>query len=233
MERLEYWKLCDEYSIMHAALIFSGYFPQDVESNMDSFNEKNFPGYVATRTALCGAIRAGKISPVYFADSINNDDEGTYIDIRRTLLSANDLFLFFKRKGYIVEHFERDANIGHISNESGPTFPLKLAAANKAWAAVTSNPSLISGKTPKQALTKWLLDNAAELGLLKKDGTPNNAGIEEVCKVANWKPEGGAPPTPIQGGVEPRQALVRVSGLKRGGASTRSSFEEIDDEIPF
>ncbi len=37
---------------------------------------------------------------------------------------------------------------------------------------------------------------ASEYGLTKEDGSPNEQGIDEVAKVANWKPGGGVAKTP-------------------------------------
>lgn len=54
----------------------------------------------------------------------------------------------------------------------------------------------INGKTPKQALEKWLRENAADFGLTDEDGSPVNLAIEECSKVANWKLDGGPPKTP-------------------------------------
>ena len=68
----------------------------------------------------------------------------------------------------------------------------KLAAAVRAWQAVTDP----AGRHPKQALAKWLRENAAEFGLTDDEGKPNETGIEEAAKVANWQPGGGAPKTP-------------------------------------
>lgn len=72
----------------------------------------------------------------------------------------------------------------------------KLAAAVEAWEAVTNDPKALQGKTPKQALEKWLRANAQKYYLLNKDSSINNAGIQQICKVANWQPEGGAAKTP-------------------------------------
>jgi len=52
------------------------------------------------------------------------------------------------------------------------------------------------GKTPKQALAKWLREHAAEFGMTDDEGKPNETGIEEAAKMANWQPGGGAPKTP-------------------------------------
>ena len=68
-------------------------------------------------------------------------------------------------------------------------------AAVLAWRA-TENESAIGGKSPKQALMKWLREHAADFGLTDEDGKPNETGIEEAAKVANWQPMGGAPKTP-------------------------------------
>lgn len=42
----------------------------------------------------------------------------------------------------------------------------------------------------------WLRSHAGRFGLIKDDGNPNESGIEEVSKVANWETKGGAPKTP-------------------------------------
>jgi hypothetical protein len=43
---------------------------------------------------------------------------------------------------------------------------------------------------------KWLREHAAKFGMTDDDGKPNETGIEEAAKVANWQPTGGAPKTP-------------------------------------
>ncbi len=65
----------------------------------------------------------------------------------------------------------------------------KLAAAIAAWEAVALE-ALPRNMTPKQAIIAWLEKNAFKYGLQKEDGSPNKQGIEEVAKVANWKPQG-------------------------------------------
>ncbi|MDS4068972.1 MAG: hypothetical protein RKO24_05075 [Candidatus Competibacter sp.] len=73
-----------------------------------------------------------------------------------------------------------------------PRYAPKLAAAVRAWRSVTD----AGGKHPKQALAKWLREHAAEFGMTDDEGKPNETGIEEAAKVANWQPGGGAPKTP-------------------------------------
>jgi len=88
---------------------------------------------------------------------------------------------------------EKEDGPGHFFS---PYYAPKLAAANDAWKAVTSDKTWLRGRSPKKAIELWLKENAARYGLLNKDGTPNATGIEEIAKVANWKPAGGAPTTP-------------------------------------
>ena len=47
-----------------------------------------------------------------------------------------------------------------------------------------------------KALIVWLRQHANEFGLTKEDGNPNEQGIEDVAKIANWDTRGGAPKTP-------------------------------------
>jgi hypothetical protein len=73
-----------------------------------------------------------------------------------------------------------------------PRYSFKLAAAVSAWLAVDDQP----GKTPKQRIERWLRENAAKFGLSDEEGKPNEQGIGECSKVANWRPGGGSPKTP-------------------------------------
>ena len=45
-------------------------------------------------------------------------------------------------------------------------------------------------------MMKWLRRHADQYGLTKDDGNPNEQGIEEIAKIANWDSKGGAPKTP-------------------------------------
>lgn len=75
-----------------------------------------------------------------------------------------------------------------------PRYSPKLAAAIKVWDAMEDE-NARDGKGPVVAMEKWLSDRWRELGLAHK-GAINKTGVSEVARVANWKPEGGTPPTP-------------------------------------
>jgi hypothetical protein len=88
---------------------------------------------------------------------------------------------------------EHEAPTAQCLNPNHLNYSPKLAAAIAAWKALTADPSLAGKRHPKTAAAAWLGEHASRLGLLKTDGTPNAQGIEEISKVVNWKPEGGAP----------------------------------------
>ena len=94
---------------------------------------------------------------------------------------------------YRLDFFRRS-----FLNKQSPCYAPKLAAAIEAWKAVSENPDAKSGKSVKQAITKWLRINASRFGLHKEDGSPNEQGIEEIAKISNWETKGGAPKTPTK-----------------------------------
>lgn len=119
-------------------------------------------------------------------------------DWKLTTVATSDLKAWLASRGVVTGFFfptADESQPGYLDG-SHPCYAPKLAAAIRAWEAVTSEPERLRGKTPKQALTKWLNEHAATYGLTKEDGTPNATGVEEAAKLTNWKPEGGASKTP-------------------------------------
>jgi hypothetical protein len=238
MDSVQYWKLCDEFSIMHAALIAVGRLPQDAEGWPESETERKFPNYIAVRTALCIAVNNRTISTNRIYRLTDSPDPVVFefapLDVRETVISVSELDRYFKERGRSYDVFER-TGAQALLHAGNAYHSKKLDAANKAWAAVTSDPSRLVGKSPKQALEKWLTENAEELGLLNKDGKPNRTGIEEICKVANWRPEGGAARTPSSTALPISPPLTRLPAPSATPADPpRETWPaDLDDEIPF
>ncbi len=105
-------------------------------------------------------------------------------DFKQWLLSRDSKPAFFFGK--------QASNEPDYLNPNHWKYSPKLAATNMAWQSVTET----NGKTPKQALMKWLREHAAEYGLTDDEGKINETAIDECAKTANWKPDGGAPTTP-------------------------------------
>lgn len=117
---------------------------------------------------------------------------------------ARSLWAFFFPRGGDcpeIEHLlpikttdtKPQAGVPDYLNPQHPRYSQKLAAAVRAWEAADQLPA---GKTPKQVADRWLRANAGAYGLINDDGNPNNSAIEEIAKIVNWKPGGGAPTTP-------------------------------------
>jgi len=118
--------------------------------------------------------------------------EGT-VDVRESMVNVDSLKQWLRLKGFTSGFFfPEPAGIMEFLNPTHPRYAPKLAAAVKAWQAVTDG-----GKgSPKQALDKWLREHAAEFRLTSDDGNPIEQAIQDCSKIANWKQTGGAPKTP-------------------------------------
>ncbi len=118
--------------------------------------------------------------------------EGT-VDVYKSMINAESLKQWLRLKGFTAGFFFPDqvATMDFLE-PLNPRYAPKLAAAVKAWQAVTD-----AGKrSPKQALDKWLREHASEFGLTNDEGKPIEQAIEECSKVANWNMRGGATKTP-------------------------------------
>lgn len=240
MPAIDLWKLATEYSVCHAALLIAGHSPDEAERYSSYDLRTACPGYHAANTVLCSAIAAGTLSPIKTFNEYDDYGNDLGLDTRLTLVSIAELDRFMRSRGHVCEFFE--PRVAPTDGAMGPGdayFSKKLYAANAAWNAVTKDPTRMRGKSPKQALQEWLIEHAGELGLLNREGQPNRTGIEEICKVANWKPEGGATPTPspstAMAVLPTAQPLIRLPVPSQPETTgPREDFSaDLDDEIPF
>lgn len=196
------WRLCDEYSVVDAAFLIIGFDPSSCRDKSPYHN-----GFEPILLALKSAIARGDLAAKVISDDLSRKivvgglfpGEQAIIkmsepDWNASTISANDLKKWLASKGQKSEFFfsQDDRN---ILDCNGQFYAPKLAAAIKAWEAVTKNPSLTKGKSAKDAMKKWLKDNAQELGLIKTDGIINAEAVEQAATVANWQLTGGAPRT--------------------------------------
>ncbi|CAJ0700600.1 hypothetical protein [Ralstonia wenshanensis] len=108
-------------------------------------------------------------------------------------VAREDLINWLTRRGIKSGFFFQMAADGPgYLDPSSERYAPKLASAVRAWEAVT----VPNGMHPKQALMKWVREHAAEYGLTNDEGKPNETAVDEIAKVANWQPVGGAPKTP-------------------------------------
>ncbi len=200
------------------------YFENESGATDSTFGNSVKTAYEALKNAICSGKLKAKIihdsRPVDSSDtqslvniaefdeysdvsyeSLAEDDEhfknGYFIkndaNWGKSVIVVNDLRDWLLSKGFRTGFFFPDSSDApDYLDINNPRYAPKLAAAVKAWQTVIDP----QGKTPKQAITKWLREHASDYGLTDGEGKPNETGIEEVAKVVNWQPGGGAPKTP-------------------------------------
>ncbi len=197
-DNFDYWRLCDELSVMQAALLTIGVDPGSGDgAYCESWQTHERPrGYEAAKTSISNALKRGTIEgnlvPRFEYDNNGNtigSIEGS-IDINESTVDVESLRAYFAKRGLKSGFFAlRETEAPNYLNPKDARYAPKLAAAIGAWQAVT-NPGK---RSPKQALEKWLREHAAEFGLVDDDGNPVNQAVEDCSKVANWSLTGGAP----------------------------------------
>jgi hypothetical protein len=219
MDALHHWRLCDELTVLQAALLIVGEDPSVSQEFVQNWETTNRPsGYDAAFAALKNAILSNRLPATirhaatergWIRDPMNHEAVGTdsrnvqiFYNIDpswdRTTVYVEDLRAWLRTRGVITGYFFPESLSSTVPylNPQHPNYAPKLAAAINAWEAVAGDTSSKRSKTAKQALLVWLRKNAAHYGLTNKDGNPNEQGIEEVSKIANWDQKGGAPRTP-------------------------------------
>ena len=63
MESLDYWRICDELTVVQAALLIVGVDPSTIRMGTEAYTADNRPqGYDAMLAALTNSIRAGRLA---------------------------------------------------------------------------------------------------------------------------------------------------------------------------
>ncbi len=231
MNGIDYWRLCDELSIIQATLLICGIDPAGREHQVERTMDRP-QGYDAIKHALVTSCRNETLEGknVYSFDDQSGEN---YIDESRALISVESLKTWLKERG-IREHFFffPEEPEGEFLDVGHSRYSPKLAAAIKAWKALEDE-SLIKGSV-KQSVQKWLRLNATEFGLSDDDGKPIETAIEEISKIVNWQPKGGAPSTPTNRVLtKDKKNLIKLSVLEENKSFNQSKQIIDDDEIPF
>lgn len=240
MQAADYWRLCSHLSLFQAIMLTLGYDPENQNSyDIQNHNKCPIPqGYGALKTAIVNALVAGQIEGSVAEQTFDGRGNELYapcVDIDDSTICVQSLKAFLKERGFSEGFFFPEGNISEQYFDSQSIYYApKLAAAVNAWKTITENSELLNGKTPKQAMQKWLRENANKYGLTKDDGSPNETGIEEICKVANWQTGGGAARTPVTPPLvnDSSPPTGKPQKLKVFGVSQDLPFS-VDDEIPF
>lgn len=203
MKAIEFWKLCDSVTIFQATMLILGNDPGNSSSYAMERSTNPVEGYGAVKTALLAAVKSKRIQ-AEIEEEYDYDERGEphgvkpgTIDIDRTFISVDSLIGFLRERSFPTEVFGApDEAPRNDLDPSSEFYANKLAAAVDAWVAVTSERNFERQGTPKRWIDKWLREHASRFGLHKPDGSLNESAIQEISKIVNWKPEGGAGKTP-------------------------------------
>lgn len=242
LSSLDFWRLNDALTVVQAALLLAGIDPSEngIGEYVEGWTPERQPQiYRSAKAALEQAIRRSMLDAHVEYDENPNVMYGVSngpIVWSSTTILVSDLKEWLARKGIQSGFFFPSAREeAEYLDPYHPRYAPKLAAAIHAWQAVKEP----IGKTPKTALMKWLRENAARFDLTDVEGKPNENGIEECAKVANWEMKGGAPKTPAhnskpQDKLAPGKKEASREMAKPKLSPPRSGFIIADDEdIPF
>lgn len=240
MRAIDYWRLADELTIVQTALLICGYDPTELQDEVGYRPKERPVGYVAIKHALLSAVQSGLLNH-RVTKVLNQNDGDYYPDDDLALLTVTEIKGWLAEKG-IKHHFFffPEKPEGEFLSATHPRYSPKLAAAIRAWQAMDDKS--LHGKTPKQSVKKWLRLHCTDFDLADEDGKPLESAIEEISKIVNWNPRGGAPSTPSTvGSSEPAEITSALTALdknfevreeKKLGSSGKRTYD-LDDEIPF
>lgn len=197
MDSLDYWRLCEELTIVQAALLIIGEDPSGDNQYVEGWDANSQPkGYIAAKEGISRALKTGAIAgshvPLYELDINGNRTcafEGS-TDFKSSTVDVASLREWLRSRGFATGFFFPNATgVPDYLDPSHPRYARKLAACVNAWLSVTSNPKT----SPKMAIEKWLRENAATYGMTDADGNVIKKNIKDCSTVANWNETGGAP----------------------------------------
>ncbi len=208
MNPINYWHLADELNVIQATLLILNIDPTKDQDRIENWSAEELPlGYSAISTALINSIQSNILPAIKCYNNVNFGED--FVLSKLSTIKIEDLMLWLTMRKCTDNFFFNNQfeQVQDFLNPANKCYAPKLGAAVAAWKAVTADNELLDGKTPKQALDKWLRQNANQYGLTKDDGNPNESAIEEISKIANWSPLGGVakttpqvqknPPTPL------------------------------------
>jgi len=199
MQGIDFWRLADELSVVQAALLITGVDPSGKEYDIERRASKP-EGYDAIKHSLVTSVKNGSLKGKEITE-IDAQYDTEYVDMNKTLIEVSALKVWLRKKG-VQRHFFffPEEPEGEFLSRDNPRYSPKLAAAVRAWQALEDE--ALHEKTPKQSVIVWLRKHSAKYDLQDKDGKLKEGTIEEIAKIVNWNPRGGAPSTPFGAGSD-------------------------------
>jgi len=103
MDSFDYWRLCDELTIVQAALLIVGEDPSSVSADVETWDFENRPvGYEATRTALSSALTRDQIEGTIAFHELANED---VINVHTSTVIVDSLRRWLLERGLTTGFF--------------------------------------------------------------------------------------------------------------------------------
>ena len=209
MDGVNLWQLCDQLTVIQAALLVLNIDPRGIEHTVEQTPAKERPpGYDAIKAAIMHGLHRLELrgtvvrlrSPyegVPLEEVPYCDGEPLTYDnfnVASSIVEVESLKAWLVTKKITSGFFfDKRSDIPGYLDPTNDHYSPKLAAAVKAWLALEGKK--VEGMPEKQALENWLTTHADEFNL--RDGSKlSKSGIKEAATVANWNTKGGAPKTP-------------------------------------
>jgi len=232
------WKINKVFTVRQAITLMYGVAPEG--ANEYAWTGHNRLSWPKGMTAILRLIESSLYDKTLEGRAIIYDNTGE-LDYEASTVNGASLTALLKEKN-IQDAFFNDGNSLSLPllDSSHQCYAPKLAAAVEAWQQAVNDAS--QGKTPKQRIEKWLRVNAARYGLVKEDGKLNEQAIEDISKVANWQPQGGAAKTPAVSNPEPELSShepkpIRLEKMNpptpKNSKGLQGENPPIEDDIPF
>ncbi|WP_380054114.1 hypothetical protein ACFE33_12885 [Falsihalocynthiibacter sp. SS001] len=202
--------------------------------------EENTPdvsGRIETEEMLNYQFLVGRGTPQLFSNSINiqnvetslggeeSEHDVIYIlkepDWSETKLAVDDVKDWYASRGLYPEFFFWKGLKEGFRDANNPRYSAKLATAVAAWETVKKAGK---NKSVKQSLLDWVVGNGVQFGLGNNESVVTPTVAEEVAKIANWHPGGGATKTATGDEDDENESEQKVP---------IQNFQEIDGQIPF
>lgn len=180
---LKGWAYVEILTVVEASFLAAGYYPGDPDGARAAY---------PFQLAMCMAIQRGEIETVQaytreFTGELAPALPGESVDAEWTKVSFQCAAQYFGSKGEWP--FSKAPVVGEEAKPvEGRALPNELQAALEAFRAVSNDPEALRGRSVKAALLSWLEVNKPGLSVLAR---------ERIATVANWRPSGGAPRTPV------------------------------------
>lgn len=158
-------------------------------------------------------------------------------DWKQTVIEVEELKRWLRSRNYRPPFFfpptdnqpKPRPKVRDYMDPSHHRYSAKLACAVAAWEALSDLPE---NRPIMKAIRDWVTSHGEKYRVGSNGKVPENA-LEQIAKVVNWKPTGGAPKTGGQVSGKSTQDSHGVVGSVRQEQKMQPFDDEYDEEPPF